>query len=203
MPLSQNPWTRLSSRGVYENPWIRVREDQVIRPDGRPGIYGVVEMKNRAVGVVPLGDAGDTWLVGQYRYPLDQYSWEIPEGGASTDGRTVDEAGRELREETGIEAARWTYLGEAHLSNSVTDELACVFLAEGLTFGEPNPEGTEQLELRRLPLARAFDMAMTGEISDALSIVGLARAHHYLRSGRTWRPIERSPGGLGSAGPSP
>lgn len=197
MNVADNPWVRLSSRDVYENPWIKVREDNVIRPDGNPGIYGVVEMKAWAIGIVAVTDTGDTLLVGQYRYPIDRYSWEIPEGGGSTPDSPLEGARRELREETGVTAATWTYLGEAHLSNSVTNELACVFLAENLTFGQSAPEGTERLELWRLPLAAAFEMAMAGEISDGLSIIGLARAHRFLQSKRTWQPIERSFPGFG------
>ena len=197
MEPMRNPWTRQASRVMYDNPWIRVREDRVMRPDGRPGIYGVVEFKTWAVGIVPLTDDGDTLLVGQYRYTLDLYSWEIPEGGGSKLATPLDSARRELREETGIAATRWTYLGEAHLSNSVSDEVGCVFLAEDLRFGEPRPEGTEQLQVRRLPFARAVEMALTGEISDALAVLGLLRADRYLRDGRSWQPIERSFPGLG------
>jgi 8-oxo-dGTP pyrophosphatase MutT (NUDIX family) len=192
-----NPWRTLSTRLIYENPWIKVREDQVIRPDGNPGIYGVVELQNWAIGVVPLTEDGDTFLVGQYRYTLGFYSWEIPEGGGAKTETPLQAAQRELREETGITAATWTYLGEAHLSNSATDEAGCVFLAEGLTMGEAEPDGTEQLGLRRVPFQEAVRMALTGEISDALAVVGLLRADHFLRSGRAWAPIERSFPGLG------
>ena len=197
MEPTRSPWTRRASRVVYDNPWIRVRDDRVIRPDGQPGVYGVVEMKSWAVGIVPLTDDGDTFLVGQYRYTLDLYSWEIPEGGASKLATPLDSARRELREETGIAAARWTYLGEAHLSNSVTDEVGCVFLAEGLAFGDAEPEETEELRVRRLPFAEAVAMALVGEISDALAVIGLLRADRYLRDGRSWQPIERSFPGLG------
>lgn len=192
-----NPWRTLSSRPIYENPWIRVREDQVIRPDGNPGIYGVVQFQHRAIGVVPLTDDGDTFLVGQYRYTLGHYSWEIPEGGGEHTETPQEAAERELREEAGITAARWTYLGEAHLSNSATDEVGCVFLAEGLSFGESQPDGTEELQLRRVPFAEAVRMALTGEISDALAVIGLLRADHFLKSGRSWQPITRSFPGLG------
>jgi 8-oxo-dGTP pyrophosphatase MutT (NUDIX family) len=193
----RGPWRRLSTRPIYSNPWIEVREDQVIRPDGNPGIYGVVEFQNWAIGVVPLAENGDTFLVGQHRYTLDIYSWEIPEGGGEKTETPLEAAQRELREEAGITAARWTYLGEAHLSNSATDEVGCVFLAEDLTLGEAEPDGTEEIALRRLPFEEAVQMALIGEISDALAIIGLLRADHYLRAGRSWAPIERSFPGLG------
>ena len=194
---SRGPWRRLSTRPIYSNPWIEVREDQVICPDGNPGIYGVVEFQTWAIGVVPLAANGDTFLVGQYRYTLDIYSWEIPEGGGAKTETPLEAAQRELREEAGIAAARWTYLGEAHLSNSATDEVGCVFLAEDLTFGEAEPDGTEEIAVRRLPFQEAVQMALSGEISDALAIIGLLRADYYLRTGRSWTPIERSFAGLG------
>jgi 8-oxo-dGDP phosphatase len=197
MASTDNPWSRQGSRDIYDNPWIKVREDRVIRPDGQLGIYGVVEFKSWAIGVVPVDDQGNTFLVGQYRYTLDVYSWEIPEGGGDPAHAPLESARRELREETGITADRWTYLGEAHLSNSATNEVGAVFLAEGLAFGAAEPDGTERLRVRRLPLARAVEMAMTGEISDALSIVGLARAWHYLQAERAWQPVRRSFPGLG------
>src|SRR4051812_44410028 len=130
-----NPWTTLERRTVYENPWISVREDRVIRPDGSPGIYGVVHFRNRAVGVLPVEDDGSVWLVGQHRYPLEGYSWEIPEGG-TTEGETPEAcARRELREETGLSAGQLELISDAHLSNSVSDELAHVYRATGLIRG--------------------------------------------------------------------
>lgn len=202
MEPTANPWVRLGSREIYQNPWIRLREDQVLRPDGQPGIYGVVEMKTWAIGVVPVDEQGFTFLVGQYRYTLDQYSWEIPEGGGAMTETPLRGAERELREETGLRAASWTYLGETHLSNSVTNETGCVYLAEELTAGQAEPEGTESLRVRRLPLAEAHEMALTGEISDALSVVGLTRAYHYLTTGRRLRPIRRSFPDLGEPRPT-
>ena len=175
-----NPWRTRGSREVYVNPWIRVREDHVIRADGRDGIYGVVEFQNYALGVVPVTDDGDTFLIGQWRYPLGLYSWEIPEGGGPLPLPPLESARRELVEEAGLTAASWTDLGLFHLSNSVTNEVGRIFLAQDLTFGEPAPEGDEVLALRRLPLLEAHAMAMDGRITDGVSIIGLARAMRFL-----------------------
>jgi 8-oxo-dGTP pyrophosphatase MutT (NUDIX family) len=167
-----NPWEKVSTRVVYDNPWIRVREDEVVRPDGLPGIYGVVHFKNVAVGVLALED-GMLYLVGQYRYPLERYSWEIPEGGCPEGEDPLQTARRELAEETGLRASRWTKMGEAHLSNSVSDELGVWFLAEGLEQGERSPEGTEKLQVRRVSLKEALGMVDSGEITDALSVLAI------------------------------
>ncbi|MGI4790904.1 MAG: NUDIX domain-containing protein [Janthinobacterium lividum] len=175
-----SPWQTRGSREIYINPWIRVREDHVIRADGRDGIYGVVEFQNYALGIVPVTEDGDTFLVGQWRYPLDLYSWEIPEGGGPLAIPLLDSAQRELAEETGITALTWTDLGLFHLSNSVTNEAGQIFLAQGLTLGAAEPEGDEVLAIRRLPLTEAYAMAMDGRITDGVSIIGLARAVAWL-----------------------
>ena len=174
-----NPWWTHRSREVYENDWILVREDAVTRPDGTPGIYGVVHFKNRAIGIVPVDDEGRIHLVGQFRYPLNRYSWEIPEGGCPNDEKPLAAAQRELLEETGLVAKEWRLLGTAHLSNSITDEEAFCFLATGLTQRAARPEGTEKLENQLVTLDEALAMVESGEISDALSIIGILR---YLRS---------------------
>jgi 8-oxo-dGTP pyrophosphatase MutT (NUDIX family) len=169
---TKSPWQTLASREVYDNAWIRVREDTVTRPDGEQGIYGVVHFKNIAIGILAI--EGDfIYLVGQYRYPLDRYSWEIPEGGCGEGEDPLAAARRELEEETGLSAAKWEQMGEAHLSNSVSDELAIWFLATGLTQGKHNPEGTEQLQVRRVAIREAFEMASKGEIMDALSLLAI------------------------------
>ena len=171
----RNPWRVLESHEVYENAWILVREDAVIRPDGEPGIYGVVHFKNRAIAVVPVDDDGTIHLVGQYRYPLECYSWEIPEGGCPRDEEPLAAAQRELLEETGLVARDWRLLGTADLSNSVTDERALYYLATGLTQHAARPEGTEKLERRRVTAKEALEMIETGDITDALSIIGILR----------------------------
>jgi len=175
-----NPWQRVSSRDVYDNPWVSVREDEVVRPDGRPGIYGVVHFKNVAVGVLAVED-GEVYLVGQYRYTLGCYSWEIPEGGCPEGEEHLAAARRELEEETGLRARDWERMGEAHLSNSVSDELAVWFLATGLTQGEQSPEGTERLRVRRVSLSEAYRMVDEGEITDAISLLALMQ--YRLRAG--------------------
>jgi 8-oxo-dGTP pyrophosphatase MutT (NUDIX family) len=169
------PWIRHGRRTVYENDWITVSHDEVTRPDGQPGIYGVVQFKHLAVGVVVLDDEERTLLVGQHRYTLDAYSWEIPEGGVPFDEDPLDGARRELAEETGFRAARWREVGRLHTSNSVADEAGVLYLATGLTPGEPDPDGTERIALRWVALADAVEMVERGEITDAMSQVGLLR----------------------------
>jgi 8-oxo-dGTP pyrophosphatase MutT (NUDIX family) len=168
-----NPWTTRSSRLVYENPWIAVREDQILRPDGQPGIYGVVHFKHKAVGVLPVDDQGRVWLVGQHRYPLGRYSWEIPEGGGHGDETPEETAVRELREETGLLASRLELIASTHLSNSVSDELAYIYRATGLTPGPSAPEGTERIEVKLVTWEDAWSMLQSGEITDSMSVIAL------------------------------
>lgn len=171
----ENPWKTLDTRLVYENPWIRVREDRVLRPDGQPGIYGVVHFRNRAVGVLPVEDDGQIWLVGQHRYPLDLYSWEVPEGGCPEGEDPLDCARRELREETGLVAARFETIATSHLSNSVSDEFAIIYRATGLSKGRSEPEGCEQIDVRRMPFEEALDLLDRGEITDSITVIALLR----------------------------
>ncbi len=172
---ADNPWTTLSTRLVYENPWLRVREDQVLNPSGNPGIYGVVMYRNKAVGVVPVDDDDHTWLVGQYRYPHHRYEWEIPEGGCPEGEEPVECAKRELLEETGLIAEHFELIGEMQLSNSTTDEVGYMFLARGITHSQACPEETEKLEVKRVPLEEAIRMVMDGEIRDSLSVAALLK----------------------------
>ena len=160
---------------AYENPWITIWHDEVTRPDGAPGIYGVVHFANLAVGVLALDDADRVLLVGQHRYALDEYSWEIPEGGVPLAETPLAGAQRELREETGMEAADWREIGRSHLSNSVSDELAVLFVATGLTAGIATPDGTEALDIRWLPFAEVLAMTLDGRITDALTVLVVQR----------------------------
>lgn len=178
-----NPWKTLSSKITYENPWIRVEHRDVLNPSGGAGIYGVVHFKNTAIGIVPLDDEGFTWLIGQYRYTLERYSWEIPEGGGKIGTDPLESAQRELLEETGITAKRWTPLLEMHTSNSVTDEYGVAYVAQDLEFGKAQPEDTEDLMVRRLPFAEAVEMVLRGEITDALSMIAILKVNEWLRQG--------------------
>jgi 8-oxo-dGTP pyrophosphatase MutT (NUDIX family) len=170
------PWTRRTRRVAYENPWITIWHDEVIRPDGEPGIYGVVHFANLAVGVLAIDDAGRVLLVGQHRYAVDRYSWEIPEGGVPAGESAEDGARRELREETGIEATDWIEISRSHLSNSVSDEEAVLYLATGLTHGVATPDGTESLAVRWVPFDEVLAMTMDGRITDAMTILAVQRA---------------------------
>lgn len=175
MTATKNPWQTLSISEVYDNPWIRVTAEDVIKPSGGPGVYGKVSFKNIACAIIPLAENGDTWLVGQYRYTLDLYSWEIPMGGVSKADDLLAGAQRELREETGLTATRWNRLLDSHVSNSITDEVGVVFVAEDLAEGEPEFDDTEDLQIRRLPFRDALNLAMDGEITDVLSLAGLLK----------------------------
>ncbi|WP_428243402.1 NUDIX domain-containing protein [Gynuella sp.] len=168
-------WQCLSQETRYENPWIEVSHQTVITPGGGTGIYGVVHFKNRAVGVIPIDDAGNTWLVRQTRYPLEQATWEIPEGGAPLDEDMLEAAKRELEEEVGLCASKWQELLEIHTSNSVTDEYGKVFVATDLSTGRQQLEESEDIEVYKLPLQQAIEMVMDGRITDSLSIAGLLK----------------------------
>lgn len=181
---TKNPWRTLSQKIVYDNPWIEVQHREVLNPSGNPGIYGVVSFKNSAVGILPLDSDYNTWLVGQYRYTLNAYSWEIPEGGAINGQDPLLAAQRELKEETGITAKQWTPLLELHTSNSVTDEFGQSYVAKDLSFGEAQPEETEELKIRKLPFAEVVEMVLNGEITDALAMCTILKADHWIKAGK-------------------
>lgn len=171
-----NPWKTLSGEEKYDNKWITLTEYQVINPAGGRGIYGKVHFKNKAIGIIPIDGNNNTWLVGQFRYALNDYSWEIPEGGGPLNVDPLEAARRELKEETGLTAKRWSLLTRLHTSNSVTDEEGILFVAEDLEEGESEREETESdMAVRKLPLREAVEMVMRGEITDSMSMIGLLK----------------------------
>ncbi|HCW09138.1 MAG TPA: DNA mismatch repair protein MutT [Cytophagales bacterium] len=177
----KNPWTTLSREDIYENPWIKLEEHQVINPAGGRGIYGKVHFKNTAIGIIPLDENRNTWLVGQHRYTLNEWSWEIPEGGGPEGTSVLESAKRELLEETGLKAKHWKEILKAHLSNSVSDEVGFVFLAEGLTEENHQREATEaDMKVWKLPFAEALEMVLSGKITDGLSVMGILKAARIL-----------------------
>lgn len=181
--LMKNDWTTKNSKTVYENPWIKVSHREVINPSGGEGIYGVVHFKNIAIGIVPLDEDLNTWLVGQYRYTLNKYSWEVPEGGCPIGTSPLESAKRELLEETGIQAQEWSKILDLETSNSVTDETGMVFLARGLRFGTAQPEETEALQIKKVPFQEAYEMVLDGRITDALAMLSIFRVKAMLDAG--------------------
>ena len=176
MEKNENNWQKISSEIKYENPWIAVEHHEVLNPAGKPGIYGQVNFKNIAIGIIPLDNDLNTWLVGQYRFPLEEYSWEIPEGGCPFDEDMLAAAKRELLEETGIVAEKWTHLLKIHTSNSVCNEVGHVFLAEDLNFKDAQPEETEVLHVKKVSLKAAYNLVMENKITDSISIAGILKA---------------------------
>ena len=184
MSGENNPWKKLSSTLKYENDWIRINEDQVLTPAGKPGIYGVVHFKNRAIAVIPLDEEYNTWIVGQFRYAPESYEWEVPEGGCPPDELPVETARRELQEETGLKAESFELIQEMQLSNSATDEISYTYIAKGLTITDTDHEETEIIRVRKLPFEQLFQMAMNGEIKDALSVAGILKTKILIDQGK-------------------
>ena len=179
----KNPWITKSAKDIYDNKWIQLTEYQVIHPGGGPGIYGLVHFKNTAVGIIPLDEHYNTWIVGQYRYTLNKYSWEIPEGGGKIGIDPLESAKRELLEETGIQAKKWEELLRLDLSNSVTDECGIVYVAKELSYHDPEPDDDEQLEIKKLPFSDLFNMALNGEISDGIALAAIFKAQYLIEKG--------------------
>lgn len=175
LPEKPNPWTTHSSEKIYDSPWIGLTKHDVTNPGGQPGTYSVVHFKNLAIGVLVLDEDKNTWIVGQHRYPINQYSWEIPEGGGDRNVPPIDSAKRELLEETGITANKWTKILEMHLSNSASDEFCILYLAEDLTFGDAHPEEDEELEVMKLPFDELYQMVCEGKITDSLTVAAVLK----------------------------
>jgi len=173
--MENNPWTIKGEKRIYENKWIALTEYAVLNPSGGEGVYGKIHFKNVAVGVVALDDDEQLWLVGQFRFTLDQYSWEIPEGGAPVGTDPLESAQRELKEETGLTAVNWKQLQTMHLSNSVSDELAIIYLATDLHEGEAEPEETEKLLSKKVSLEEAWQMVESGIITDSMTVAAITK----------------------------
>lgn len=176
MESQKNTWKKLSTQVVYENPWIEVEHHEVLNPSGGNGIYGQVNFKNIAIGIIPVDNELNTWLVGQFRFPIEEYSWEIPEGGCPLGEDILEAAKRELKEETGFSAEKYTMIAKIHTSNSVCREVGYIFLAENLTQGDSEPEETEDLQIKKVSLKEAFDLVMNNQITDSLSVAGIMKA---------------------------
>ncbi len=180
----KNPWTTLKSEHVYDSPWIGLTKHDVLTPGGNPGTYSVIHFKNLAIGILPLDKDYNTWIVGQYRYPIEQYSWEIPEGGGMRDVAPLISAQRELLEETGITAGKWTKIQEMYLSNSASDEFCILYIAQELSIGEAEPEDTEQLELRKIHFDELYRMVESSEITDSLTVTIVLKAKLMMLEGK-------------------
>ena len=184
MDEQRNPWTVLGKKEVYDNKWINVTEYDVINPAGGKGIYGKVHFKNMAIGIIPLDDELNTYLVGQYRFTIGKYSWEIAEGGGPLDIDALDSAKRELKEETGLVAEQWTKIVDMHLSNSVSDEYGSIFIARKLRQEEAMPEDTEELVVKKLPFEEAYQMVVNGIITDSLAVAAILKVKILLLEGK-------------------
>jgi len=182
MNKNKNPWQTLKSETKYDNPWIKVVENKVINPNGGDGIYGVVHFKNIAVAIIPLDEEGNTYLIGQYRYTLNSFEWEIPMGGSSKKDIPLDSAKRELLEETGISAKIWTNILETQVSNSVSDEVSVTYLAQDLLYEQAMPEETEELFIKKLHISAAIQMVLNGEIRDSISIASLLKLNYLIEN---------------------
>lgn len=184
MNEAENPWVTKASEVKYENPWIKVTEHKVLNPAGNDGIYGVVHFKTVAVAIIPLDENYNTWIVGQYRYPLSSYEWEIVEGGCPEGTLPLETAKRELHEEVGLKAEHFEMILEMQLSNSTTDEVSCTYVAKGISYIGEEPEDDEKLAIKKLPFEEVFQMVMRGEIRDGLAVASVLKAKLLIEQGK-------------------
>jgi 8-oxo-dGTP pyrophosphatase MutT (NUDIX family) len=180
-----DPWKPGAERVAFESGWITVTEQVATAPTGKLSPYGLVKFKNLAVAVLPIHEDGTIVLVGQHRFPLGDYTWELPEGGSPLGEDPLDGARRELAEETGLAAAEWREVMRTQLSNSVTDERMIGYLALGLSPAASAHEAdeTESIALARVPFREALDAAMAGYLPDMLTVAMLLRGYHMAQEG--------------------
>ncbi len=179
----ENPWIIKETKEIIDTPWINVKKHEVINPAGKPGIYTVTHFKNYAIGILPIDAEGYTWIVGQYRLPIEAYSWEIPEGGGLRHLAPIDSAKRELLEETGIIAKDWKLIQTMHLSNSATDEFAYLYIAQNLEFTQSQPEETEELEIRKIHFNDLYEAVKNHQITDSLTVAAVIKAKLMILEG--------------------
>ncbi len=184
MDENKNPWTTLTTEKIYDSPWIGLTKHDVLTPNNTPGTYGVIHFKNIAIGILPLDKDYNTWIVGQYRYPINQYSWEIPEGGGLRDVPPLDSAKRELLEETGITANKWTKIQKLYLSNSASDEFGILYIAQDLSFGESHPEDEEELQCKKIHFDELYKMVNEGKITDSLTVTAVLKVKLMMLEGK-------------------
>lgn len=177
-----NPWTILKSFEIHDTPWIKVFKHDVLNPAGHPTVYSTVHFKNYAIGIIALDEDYNTWIVGQYRFPVKQYSWEIPEGGGAKNETPEESARRELSEEAGIEAKKWTKIQEFHMSNSVSDEHAFIFVAQDLSFHNAHPDDDEELIIKKLPFQKLYEMVINGEVMDSITVIAVLKTHYLIEN---------------------
>ncbi|MEI6489334.1 MAG: NUDIX hydrolase [Bacteroidota bacterium] len=180
----KNPWTTLTSEKIFDSPWIGLTKHDVLTPNNTPGTYSVIHFKNIALAILPLDKENNTWIVGQYRYPINQYSWEVPEGGGKLDVAPLDSAKRELLEETGITANKWTKIQELHLSNSASDEFGILYIAQDLSFGDAHPEDEEELVCRKIHFDELYQLVCDGKITDSLTVTIVLKAKLMMMEGK-------------------
>lgn len=205
MTPAGEPWRSQSTRIVYENPWLALTEHEAVAPTGAPALYAAVRYRNLAIGVLPLHDDGSVTLVGQHRFPLADYSWELPEGGAPMGEDPLDGARRELAEEAGLAASDWRQVLRFQLSNSITDERGFGYVALGLSPTPVAPDPTEVFQIVRRPFAELLDLAVRGRLQDMITVALLLRAYHMAREGELPEALARKmlgpwPGGSGEGG---